>query len=39
MFKKNDLVKVKAEWLDPGESPDLIYLVIDDESERGAVND
>jgi hypothetical protein len=37
MFKKNDLVTIQAEWLEQGESPDLIYLVINDESDYGAV--
>ena len=37
MFKENDLVKIKPEWLERDESPDLIYLVVGEENDFGAV--
>lgn len=37
MFKEKDLVKIKPQWLERGESPDLIYLVVGEESDYGAV--
>ena len=37
MFKQFNLVTIKTEWLEKGESPDSIYLVVNEESDSGAV--
>lgn len=37
MFKDKDLVQIKPEWLEHGETGLEVYLVLGDESEHGAV--
>ena len=37
MFKKFNLVTIKSEWLEKGESPDHVYLVVGEQSDHGAV--
>jgi len=37
MFKQFNLVTIKPEWLEQGESPDEVYMVVGEESEFGSV--
>jgi hypothetical protein len=37
MFKQFNLVTIKPEWLEKGESPDHVYLVVGEQSDHGSV--
>jgi len=37
MFKQFNLVTIKPEWLEKGESPDDVYLVVGEQSDHGSV--
>jgi hypothetical protein len=37
MFNHKDLVVIKPEWLERGEMPDQVYVVLDGESDYGSV--
>lgn len=37
MFKQFNLVTIKTEWLEKGESPDSVYLVVGEQSDHGSV--